>query len=343
MAQQHKTGLGLGLALLASACFSTSGSFARSLTAAGWSSGAAVAVRISLAALILAVPAAISMRGRWHVLWRNMGMVSAYGLVAVAGCQVFFFNAVQTLSVGVALLIEYLGLVLVVAWMWLRHGQKPRRLTVIGSLVAVVGLLLVLNLTGGARLDWTGVLWGLGAAAGLATYFVLSSKNDSELPPVAVASAGMSIGALALLALGAIGAVPMRASFTSVDFAGIRAHWMVPVIGLSLIAAAIAFVAGIAGARLLGARLASFIGLTEVAFAVLVAWLLLGELPTWMQLAGGVLIIGGVALVRLDETGRDETSGAKGVTAAAATVDPAPEPPGIDRRAPQAVGASSRS
>jgi drug/metabolite transporter (DMT)-like permease len=43
------------------------------------------------------------------------------------------------------------------------------------------------------------------------------------------------------------------------------------------------------------------VGLTEVVFAVLVAWLLLGELPTGIQLAGGVLIIAGVAIVRVDE------------------------------------------
>jgi len=34
---------------------------------------------------------------------------------------------------------------------------------------------------------------------------------------------------------------------------------------------------------------------------VLWAWLLLGELPGAIQLLGGVLIVGGVVLVRLDE------------------------------------------
>ena len=63
----------------------------------------------------------------------------------------------------------------------------------------------------------------------------------------------------------------------------------------------LAYVAGIAAARILGARLASFAGLAEVIFAVLVAWLLLGQLPTGVQLAGGVLIVAGIALVRLDE------------------------------------------
>ncbi|MDT4937695.1 MAG: hypothetical protein QOG80_1366, partial [Pseudonocardiales bacterium] len=54
-------------------------------------------------------------------------------------------------------------------------------------------------------------------------------------------------------------------------------------------------------ARLLGAKLSSFVGLTEVLFAAVFAWLFLGQLPGAMQIAGGVLIIGGVALVRIDE------------------------------------------
>jgi len=144
-------------------------------------------------------------------------------------------------------------------------------------------------------------MWALGGAFGLATYFVLSSQGDDQLPAVAVASGGMTIGALALIGLGVVGALPMHASFGTVEFAGFRASWLVPVVGLSLVAAAIAYVSGIGAARLLGPKLSSFVGLTEVIFAVLFAWLLLGELPTAMQLAGGVLIVAGIALVRVDE------------------------------------------
>lgn len=292
---------GIALALLSAATFSTSGSFARSLTGAGWSPAAAVAARISTAAVMLAVPAALSMRGRWQSLWRNAGLISVYGLVAVAGAQVFYFNAIQHLSVGVALLLEYLGTVLVVGWMWIRHGHKPRRLTGAGSAVAIVGLVFVLDLVGGARLDPIGILWGLAAAFGLATYFVLSSTVDNDLPPVAMASAGMTVGAVALLGLGAVGVLPMHATFGAVDFVGRSVSWLVPVLGLSLVAAAIAYVAGIGAARRLGPKLATFVGLTEVVFAVLFAWLLLGELPTGLQLAGGALILAGIALVRIDE------------------------------------------
>ncbi|MGS0684795.1 EamA family transporter [Nakamurella sp. GG22] len=301
MLNQPVTRVGFVLALLSAATFGTSGTFASALIDAGWSPGAAVTVRISVAALLLAIPAVVLLRGRWKVLWRNAGMVSVYGLVAVAGCQVAYFNAVQHLSVGVALLLEYMGVVLIVGWLWLRTGKPPRRLTVAGSIAAVLGLVLVLDLTGETKIDFVGVLWGLGAAVGLALFFILSASSDGELPPVAMASGGMTIGALALLILGAVGALPMAANTDDVDFAGHQVSWLVPVVGLSLVAAAIAYVLGISATRRLGSKLASFVGLTEVLFAVLFAWLLLGELPTVVQLVGGAFIVLGVALVRIDE------------------------------------------
>jgi drug/metabolite transporter (DMT)-like permease len=94
--------------------------------------------------------------------------------------------------------------------------------------------------------------------------------------------------------------MPMEATFRDVDFAGMRTSWIVPVIGLSLVAAVISYVAGIGGARALGAAVSSFVGLTEVMFAVLFAWIALGELPSAIQAAGGALIVAGIVLVRLD-------------------------------------------
>ena len=292
---------GLLLALLTAAAFGTSGAFARSLIDAGWSPAAAVTARVTIAALVLLVPSIVALRGRWPVFRRNLSMITAFGLIAIAGCQVAYFNAVQHLSVGVALLLEYMGIVLVVGWLWARHRQRPRRLTVGGTVVSILGLALVLDLVGDATVDVVGVLWGLVAAVGLAVFFVMSAKSDPELPPLAMAGGGMVIGSVALLALGAVGLLPLAATTDDVVFAGHDVPWWVPVAGLSLLAAVFAYVVGIMAARALGSKLASFVGLTEVLFAVLFAWLLLGQLPTVVQLIGGALIVVGVAMVRIDE------------------------------------------
>src|SRR5262249_32336367 len=100
--------------------------------------------RVSASALILTIPAMVQLRGRWALLRRSAASVVAFGLVAVAGIQLCYFSAIAHLPVGVAVLIEYLGAVLVVGWMWLRHGQRPRRLTIGGAVVAIAGLAMVL-------------------------------------------------------------------------------------------------------------------------------------------------------------------------------------------------------
>ena len=70
---------------------------------------------------------------------------------------------------------------------------------------------------------------------------------------------------------------------------------------LGVVTAALAYGSGIAAARRLGSRLASFVALSEVLAALVFAGLLLGEVPAPVQLAGGVLIVAGVVTVRRGE------------------------------------------
>jgi drug/metabolite transporter (DMT)-like permease len=310
----YTPGAGLALALLSAATFGTSGTFGSALIEAGWSPAAAVTARISLSALLLTVPAVLQLRGRWALLRRDAVPVAMFGLIAVAGCQLFYFSAIQRLPVGVALLLEYLGVLLVVGWLWLRHGQRPRRRTVAGTAAALAGLALVLGVTGHVRIDPIGVMWGLLAAVGLAIYFLLSAATGQAprptsssqappepLPPIAMTWAAMCTGGAALALLGWTGLVPLTVRTGPVTVLGHPVSWVLPVVGLALISSVVPYVAGIGAARRLGAKLASFAGLAEVLFAILFAWLLLGQLPTTMQIVGGVFILAGVALVRLDE------------------------------------------
>ncbi|HVE74339.1 MAG TPA: DMT family transporter [Mycobacteriales bacterium] len=294
-------GAGVALALLSAATFGTSGSFAASLIKAGWTPGAAVTARVSTAALVLTLPALLLLRGRAAQVLRSRRTLLVYGVAAVAGAQLCFFMAVEHLSVAVALLLEYSGALLVVGWMWLRHQQRPGRLTLAGAPVAVGGLALVLELGGNSTLDPVGVLWGLGAAVGLAVYFVVSAQTADALPPLAMAWGGLTIGGLVLLAAAALGVLPWAAPRTDVTLLDTQMSWLIPVLGLSLVAAVVAYVAGIVAARMLGPQVASFVGLTEVLFAVVFAWVLLGQSLGVVQLVGAALVVAGIALVRLDE------------------------------------------
>ncbi len=292
---------GLGFALASAASFGLSGSLARGLMDAGWSSAAAVSARILLAAAVLAPPALIQLRGRWDLLRRNLPLVTVYGLLAVAGCQLAFFNAVERMPVGVALLVEYMSPVAVIGWLWLTRGQRPGPRTVAGALLAVIGLVLVLDLVSGAHVDGLGIVWAFGAMVGVTAYFLISAREVDGLPPTVLAAAGLTVGGTALLLLGAAGVLPFAATTAAVRFGSVTLAWWAPMVGLGVVTAALAYVTGIAATRRLGSRLASFVALTEVLAALGFAWLLLGQEPRSVQLLGGALVLAGVVIVKSGE------------------------------------------
>ena len=292
---------GVWIALASSAAFGISGSFARGLFEAGWSPTAAVAARMAGAAVVLAIPAILAMRGRWVLVRTNWLSILLFGLFGVGACQLCYFLAVQRLDVGVALLLEYLAPVLIVLVLWARHQKRPSAATIIGTLLSLLGLVAVLDLTGASSIDPIGVLWGLGAAVGLTVYFFISAKVDGALPPIMLSAGGMVVGAITMVLVGSLGILPMTFAAGSGSFAGFQTPWWAALIGLILIATVFSYTTGVMAARELGSKVASFISLTEVLFAVLWAWLLLAELPGLVQLFGGLLIVAGVVLVRVDE------------------------------------------
>lgn len=291
---------GLWWALLSAASFGGSGSLGRGLIELGWTPAAAVLFRVLIAALALTVPTVLALRGRWHLLRADAGLVIAYGLVAVAGTQFAYFNAVRTMPVAMALLVEYVSPIAVVAFLWLRHGQRPTRLTSGGALIAIVGLVLVLDLLSGASVDGAGMFWALLAMVGAAAYFILSAQ-ETHLPPLVLAGGGLWVGALAMAAGCATGLMPYRTATGEVSFTVGQVPWWVALVALGLITAALAYVAGIFATRALGSRVASFVALIEVLFSLLFGMLLLGQRPGPVQLVGGVLILIGVVLVKLGE------------------------------------------
>ncbi len=301
VARTSRTVSGLAFAVLSAASFGLSGALARGLMDTGWSPGAVSLLRIALAALVVAPFGALAMRGRWHLLRHNGRLIAAYGLVAVALPQFSYFSAVAHMPVAPALLIEFTAPAAVVAFLWLRRGERPSRLTMIGAGVAGLGLLLVLDLFSGADLSLVGVLWSLAAMTGAATYFLMSADESNGLPPIALAAGGMLVAALALGLLGLLGLLEMRAGTASVTLNGGEVAWWVPIALLGVVTAAVSYVFGIAAIRRLGSRLASFVALLEVVSGVLWAWFLLDELPQAFQLLGGVLILAGVVGVKLGE------------------------------------------
>ncbi len=292
---------GIPLALIACASFGLSGSLARGLMDIGWTAGAATIVRVTVAAIFMIVPGILSMRGRWHLLRKGAAVIVVYGVLAVAAAQLFYFLAVARLDVGVALLVEYTAPIAVVLWLWARHGNRPTRVTVIGAVIAAVGLVLLLDIIGGQSIDLVGVAWALGAMVGAAAYFVMGADESNGLPPIALAAGGVAVASVVLITAALTGVLPFAMTTGDVAFRGVDVPWWVVALALGVVTAGLSYVAGIAATRALGARLASFVSLVEVIAAATFAWLLLGQTPLPIQMAGAALVLAGVIVVKVGE------------------------------------------
>jgi drug/metabolite transporter (DMT)-like permease len=298
---------GLLLALGSAIAFGSSGPFAKALMTAGWSPTAAVLARLAGGALVMAVFATL-VRPTWiRDALRHTPTVLAYGVIPIAGAQLCYYNAVAHLSVGVALLLEYTAPILVVGWVWATTRRRPNAMTLAGVALAIGGMTLVLDVFTGARINLIGVGWGLTAALCAACYFLLSARangggtDDAGVDPVTLSAAGLVCGAVAVALLGAVGVMPLTFTANDTVIAGMTTSWLVPVAALGVLATAIAYTLGIMGIARLRPRFASLVGLSEVLFAVLAAWLLVGEAVSATQAVGGLIVLAGLALARLGD------------------------------------------
>lgn len=122
---------------------------------------------------------------------------------------------------------------------------------------------------------------------GNAAYFIFSSDDRTDLPPVVMVAGGTVCASVLLIAVALVGLLPVAISTAPVTYAGFEVAWWVPLVALGVVASAASYLLGITGARLLGTRLASFVGLSEVLIAIILASVLVGQVLTGSQWLGG--------------------------------------------------------
>lgn len=270
-------------------------------------------MRIGSAAAILLVVLAVVRPGVLAALRADGPALVVYGVLAVAGVQVAFFNALRYLPVAIALLLEYTGPILVIGWVWLVRRQPPSRRTVLGAGIALVGLSLVVQVWSGIELRAEGLAWAFGAAVCQAVYFLMADRAGSATPPLVLAGVGMTVGAAVVGLFGLVGVLPvvLDTAAAPVLLGGVDVGWPVAAGLLVVVSTVIAYLTGVAAVSRIGASRGSLVALLEVVASAVASWLLLGQLFTPVQALGGTLILVGVALTN---TARRAAPGAAAIT-----------------------------
>ncbi|MEV0803356.1 EamA family transporter [Kribbella sp. NPDC050281] len=286
--------VGLGFAVFSAVTFGGSGPFAKALIGAGFSPEQAAWLRI-LGAAALLVPLALAFRGSAglraaRASWKALVL---YGLTGIAGCQTLFFIAASRLPVGVALMLEFSGPVLVVAW--LKFGQKVAvpRTAAVGVGIALIGLATVVEIWSGVQIDAVGLIAGLAAAACQATYFILIEKLTGAADPLVMTAAGSVVGAVVLTAIASPWGVPWHTLADTIAIGHRHAPGWVLAGWLIVVSTVVAYLAGAAAVQRLSAAIGGAVAYVEVVAASIFAWILLNETLRTNQIIGGVIVLAG--------------------------------------------------
>ncbi|MEU0095786.1 EamA family transporter [Kribbella sp. NPDC006257] len=302
--------VGLGFALFSALTFGASGPFAKALITAGISPEQAAWLRI-LGSAVLLVPLVLIFRGRAGIqaARRSWPQLVLYGLTGIAGCQTLFFIAASRLPVGIAILLEFSGPVLVV--LWLKFGRKTvvPRSAALGVAIAVVGLGTVVEIWSGLQIDLIGLLCGLTAAACQATYFLLIERLTGVADPLVMTAAGSVVGALLLTAVSAPWTVPWHVLSDTIAMGDRSAPGWTFAAFLIVVSTVIAYLAGAAAVQRLSAAVGGAVAYVEVVAASIYAWILLGETLKPNQILGGVIVLLG-AYVAQSSVGKAAPPGA---------------------------------
>src|SRR5690606_36835474 len=232
-----------------------------------------------------------------------LAAMALFGLTAIASVQAFYFIAVEQLPVGIALLLEFMGPILVVVWVRFERRSPLPRAAVIGALLRLAGLCVVVAVWSGLRQDSVGQLAGSAAAARQATYFLSGERLTAKVDVRVLLAVGFAVGTVALVPLAAPWAMDWASLSSPVTLLGMEATSLGSLVALVL-CTAVADALGLTGLRILSAPVAGAIGYAEVVVAALAAWALLGEALTVPQIIGGLVVIAGVFTAQRAVAGR---------------------------------------
>lgn len=293
---------GYAFYLAATVLFALNGTVVKTMLLSGISAADLSQVRITGAFLLLLVIVAVWRPRALRIRRDEWKILLAYGVIGLSMTQFLYFVAIERMPIGIALIIEFTAPIFVVLWVRFGRHETVRPTVWIGLLLALVGLALIAQVWQGFTLDGLGVAAGFGAAIALALYYLLGERQRRGAharDPLSLTMWGMGGAALFWAIVqpwwtfpwGDLAGVsePLAGSGPNLPI-GVLASWMIvmgSVIPFSLAMASLAY---------LSAAQASIVGMTEPLVASAIAWIVLAEVLTPIQMMGGVIVLAGVYL-----------------------------------------------
>jgi drug/metabolite transporter (DMT)-like permease len=225
--------------------------------------------------------------------------------IVVASLQATYAIAVNMMPVGIALLLEYTAVLFValIAFFWFKEFVKAR---IWVSIAMVLAGLAVVAEVWNTTLDPIGVLWAMGASLSLTAYFVLGERQTGSMHPMAVGFWTMLVASVFWAMFSGWWeidpAILLRDIPVTTDPNGTVAPAWLLMIANIVMGTFMSFALSLFAISRLKATRSGIVATSEILFAFLFAFLLLGEALNFIQLIGAAVVLLGIVVA---QTARD--------------------------------------
>ncbi|MFP3853153.1 MAG: DMT family transporter [Anaerolineales bacterium] len=282
--------IGFLLVVLATICWSTSGIFINFISQGSQLTPVGLAFWRDLATfLVLAGGIAALKPDLLRINRRDVPWLAAMGALSIASFHVLWNTSVLMNGVSISTVIQCNAPVFVTLMAWLIWGEPLSGVKIVAILLAFIGIVLIsrLDQLSGMEITVLGLTIALGSAILYGSFSLFGKKLAGSYSTWTILTYVFGFAALALMPFQFFQGSPLPADARAVG----------SFVGLVILTTVLGFGMYTSGLRRLQASVASITSNSEVAFAALLSYLLLGERLDGWQILGAILVVGGVSLL----------------------------------------------
>src|SRR4051812_23673043 len=294
--------LGYAMVAVAATLFAVNGTVSKVILGSGIDSQQLTEVRCAGALLGLTLIAAATRPSSLRIRKNEVVLLAALGVGGLALVQWSYFFAIHRVAIGIALVIQFVGPILVALWARFVYGEHVRARIWAALALALAGLVLVVEVWKAGRPDTAGLAAAALAAVTYAAYILLAERGVRDRDPISLSAWGFLFATVFWSLLAPWWNFPSGRVGADVSLLGNLASSHLPVWALMLwmvvLGTIVPFGLLVAALRHITATRAGVTAMLEPVLAIVVAWLWLGESLDLTQLSGAAATLAGISLAQ---------------------------------------------
>jgi len=288
------------LVISASMGFALGGVAAKVLREADMDAFRLTQIRSTGAALILLTFAFIKGKDQLYARRDELKDLILFGIIGVSAVTSFYFFALKYLFVSVALIIEFTATIWIALYLRFVKKKHISPIMWLGIVFAFSGLVLVSQIWTSSTLHPIGVAVAFADAFALAYYFLTADRLTQTRSSLSLMTWGIGVAAIFWAIILPWWNFPFEYLTDTYSLSGNLSEYSAPgwalILWIIIIGTVIPYLLTVTGIRELSAGTSSVIGMIEPIFAGVIAWILLNEALSEIQLIGCAVVLFGIYL-----------------------------------------------